>query len=76
VPERIDAMIVIGATPIAKAYSRFDMWALKASLPIIKLIPYNSFAKMVAQATAIKEPVQAYALEAVRTVPKEEFSRI
>ncbi|MEO1166373.1 MAG: alpha/beta hydrolase, partial [Chloroflexota bacterium] len=28
------------------------------------------------QTTATKEPVQAYALEAVRTVPKEEFSRI
>lgn len=76
VPERMQAMVVIGSTPISKAYSRVEIWALKASLPFFELMPYRSFTQLVANSTAVKEEVRQYALEAARNIPKEEFSRI
>ena len=76
VPERVQAIVVIGSTPISKAYSKFEIWALKASLPAFELLPYRYFTRLVANSTAVKEDVRQYALEAARRIPKEEFSRI
>lgn len=76
VPDRVQAMVVIGSTPIWKAYSKAEIWALKASLTLFGLWPYNSLTKLIANRTAIKEPVRQYALEAARRIPKEQFMRI
>lgn len=73
---RLQAMIVIGSTPIWKAYSRFEIWALKASLPMFELWPYNHFTKVIANNTAIKEDVRQYALDAARSIPKRQFAQI
>ena len=75
-PELVEAMIMIDTTPISKAYSFWDVWALKASLPLIDLWPYSSFIKTVAKTTALRPDVQAYALEAIKQIPRREFLKI
>lgn len=75
-PQRVLALILIGTTPIAKAYSRQDIWALQASLPLFRLWPYGHFTQTVARSTARKHHVQAYALQAMRQIPKDDFVAI
>ncbi len=75
-PERVWAMIIIGSTPIAKAYSRLEIWALKASVPLFQLWPYGHFTQTIARSTALRPEVRAYALQAARQIPKADFVTI
>lgn len=75
-PERVWAMIIIGSTPIAKAYSRLEVWALKASLPLFRLWPYSHFTQTIARNTALTPAVQAYALQAARQINRTDFATI
>lgn len=75
-PNRVKAMIVIGATPLAKAYSRLEIFALKATLPLFNLMPYGYFSKLTANNTAITPAVREYALNAVRQIPHQDFLKI
>ncbi len=72
-PERLLAMAIIGSTPIAKAYSKLEVWALKATMPLFNIWPYNHFVNVVARNTSVVPSVQEYALEAIRRMPREEF---
>ncbi|HEX6384941.1 MAG TPA: alpha/beta hydrolase [Anaerolineae bacterium] len=75
-PERVQAMIIIGATGIALPYSRWEILALKATLPLFGLWPYEHFKRTVAKNTAIKPDVQSYALETVNKLSRKEFLQI
>lgn len=75
-PQRVQAMVQIGTTPIAKAYSRLEIWTLKATLPMFNLWPYGNFKNLVARTTSIKPEVQAYAAAAINQIPRDEFLRI
>ncbi len=75
-PERVQAMIIIGSTPIAKAYSKLEVWTLKATMPMFNLWPYGHFVKTVANSTAITQPVQAYALAAASQINRQDFLTI
>ena len=75
-PERCTAMIIIGATPLAKAYGKMDIWMLKASLPMIKMWPYNHFAKTVAKSITYSADVQTYALDAIHQIERQDFLTI
>lgn len=75
-PERVQAMIVIGLTPIAKAYSRWEIWALKALLPLLRLWPHNHSTQTIARSTTLLPDVQACALQATRQVNKADFAVI
>lgn len=75
-PERVQAMVIIGSTPIAKAYNLLEVWMLKATLPLFNLWPYGNFTKVVANNTTIKPDVREYALQAVRQIPRDEFLNI
>lgn len=75
-PESVQALIIIGSTPIAKAYSRAEVWALKASLPLFGLWPYENFARTVARRTAESESVRAYALDAIGRIDRDDFLTI
>jgi pimeloyl-ACP methyl ester carboxylesterase len=66
-------MIIIGSTPIAKAYSKLEVWALKISLPIIRLWPYNHFIKTVAKTIALQPSVQDYALKAMHQIKRKDY---
>lgn len=75
-PERVQAMVIIGATGIALPYSRWEIVALKATLPLFSLWPYRHFKQTIAQNTAIKPDVQAYALETVNKLSRKELLQI
>ena len=68
-PERVRALIIIGSTPITKAYSRWEIWALKASLPLFRLWPYGHFTQTIARIHGRRPEVQAYMLQAARQIP-------
>ena len=75
-PERVRAMVIIGSTPITKAYNVFEVLALKATMPLFNIWPYNHFMRVVAHNTAITQKVQTYALEAIKQIPRENFLTI
>lgn len=75
-PERIRALIIIGSTPIAKAYSRLEVWLLKISLPILRWWPYEHFIKTVARFITRVDVVREYALEAMNQIPKTPYLKI
>lgn len=75
-PERVRAMIIIGATPLSKAYGKLDIWMLKASLPLFRWWPYGHFTKTVSRATARTKPVQNYALAAAQQIKHADFLKV
>lgn len=75
-PERVRAIVIIGATSIALPYALWEIWALQATLPMFRLWPYNHLAGVVARSTALRPEVQAYALEVVRQFDRREFLTI
>ncbi len=75
-PHRMTAAIIIGSTPLAKAYSKFDIWALKATMPLFRIWPYGHLTKTIARYTAITEPVRRYSLAASRQISHQNFLRI
>ncbi len=75
-PGRVQALILIGTTPIAKAYSRLEVWALKASLPLFRLWPYGHFTRTIARVHGRRPEVQAYMFQAARQVPRDDFLTI
>ena len=75
-PKRVQAMIIIGSTPITKAYSKLEVWTLKATMPLFRFWPYCHFVKTVAQNTARLPSVQAYALQAISQIKHEDFLTI
>jgi pimeloyl-ACP methyl ester carboxylesterase len=75
-PERVAALVLIGTTPIAKAYSRWEIWALKASVPLFRLWPYSHFTQTIARIHGRRPEVQAYMLQAARQIPKADFVTI
>ena len=75
-PQRVQALIIIGSTPIAKAYSRLEVWALKASLPLFRLWPYGHFTQTIARIHGHRPEVQAYMLQAARQIPRDDFVTI
>ncbi len=75
-PQRVSTMVIIGATSIAHPYTRWEIFALKASLPLLKLWPYEHFVRTVARSVAIKPAVQAYALDAGKQIARSDFLTI
>jgi 3-oxoadipate enol-lactonase len=75
-PERVQGLIMIGTTPIAKAYSRWEVWALRASLPLFRLWPYNHFTQTIARIHGRRPEVQTYMLQAARQIPRDDFVAI
>ena len=75
-PERVQAMMIIGSTPITKAYNKLEVWALKASLPLFRFWPYQHFVKTIARNTAQNTDVRAYALQATTQIEQVDFLSI
>lgn len=75
-PKRVKALVTVGASPIMLPYTNADIWLLQFSAKIIKLWPYESFIKALAQKTSIKKDVQAYALQTAQHISKKDFLSI
>ncbi|MEO8611686.1 MAG: alpha/beta fold hydrolase [Chloroflexota bacterium] len=75
-PERVAALVIIGAVNITFAYSKAEVWAVKLSLPILNVWPYANFTRTVAKSISIKPDVQAYALATINQLSRPEFLTI
>ncbi len=75
-PERVRAMVIIGATSIALPYKRWEILALKASLPLFDLWPFGHFKRTIARSTALKPDVREYALQVVDQLDRASFLTI
>ncbi len=60
-PEKVQAVVVIGSTSIAFAYPKWQIIALKVSLPLFSLWPHKHFTETVARSTALNDDVRDYA---------------
>ncbi len=72
-PQYVRAVVVIGSTCIAVPYSRLEVLALKMSLPLFNLWPYEHFVETVARSTALQPAVRDYARRTVRQLSRAEF---
>lgn len=75
-PERVQALVNLGAVNITFPFARWEVLALKLSLPLFNLWPYEHFKRTVAKSTATKPDVQAYALATINQLTRDEFLNI
>ena len=75
-PEMVKAMAVIGSTSIAYAYPKWQIIALKASLPLFSLWPHSHFTETVARSTALRDDVQKYARKVLGDLEPRNFRAI
>ncbi|MCA9969126.1 MAG: alpha/beta hydrolase [Anaerolineales bacterium] len=75
-PARVRALVIIGATSIAEAYSRFEIAALKFSLRLFRIWPYGNLLNTIGRGTAVTPAAQAYARHAAGQIPKADFLTI
>jgi 3-oxoadipate enol-lactonase len=75
-PDRVAGLVSIGGTALIFEYSEAEKQALSASLPLLRLLPYDTLKPIIARNTAYTEEAQAYALEAVNQISREEFITI
>lgn len=74
--EKVKAMVVIGATSIAFAYPKWQIIALKASLPLFSLWPHRHFTETVARSTALRNDVRCYARKVLGDLDPRNFQAI
>nr|BAG55481.1 putative hydrolase [uncultured bacterium] len=72
-PQRVDALVLIGTTPLFKAYSGLEVFLLRASLPLFRIWPYGSLTRTIARQTAVTPAARAYALQACRQLTRADF---
>lgn len=75
-PERVTAMVIIGAINITFAYSKAEVQTVKWSLPLLNIWPYRFLAQTIAKSISVDSDVQAFALETIRQLSKAEFLTI
>ncbi len=75
-PERIRGLVVIGATNLAKPLARWEAWALKLSMPLIRAWPYDHFLQTAANTAARTESARAATLNAMRQIKRADFMTI
>lgn len=75
-PERVRALVVIGATSIALPVPRHEHLALRLVGPLLRIWPYRSFVATAARSTALRPEVQAYAAAAMLEISPRGFARV
>lgn len=75
-PDRVLAFVSIGAVPIHMPYPRWEIAALRLSMPMLRWWPYQNLVKIVPPAIAQDPTVQAYALDALQQIDRTTFLAI
>ena len=76
-PERVQAMVIADGTCITWPRSAFDRWILRASSPIMSLLPYETLKKTGLPYFSARKDVQTYVYEAFSMIPtKQQFIAI
>jgi pimeloyl-ACP methyl ester carboxylesterase len=75
-PERVQAIVVADGTSITWPRSAFDRWILRASAPIMNLLPEKTLKTFGLQYFSSRKEIQDYAYEAFSMIPKSQFIAI
>lgn len=75
-PDRCLALVVVGSTLIGMPVSRVDAFALRATIPVFRLWPWNHLMQLTARSTALRAAAQAYMADCLASLGKREFLRI
>lgn len=75
-PQRVRALVVIGATGIALPYSRLSLLGLRLARPFMQALPYRWLVELAARSTALRPEVRDYARQAMLQIDERDFFRI
>jgi pimeloyl-ACP methyl ester carboxylesterase len=76
-PERIISLTAVDSSPLQPSYySAIDNWLLSITPTLLRLYPYNSLIKIIAQQIAIQEAARSYALETLQSYTKNEIVQV
>ncbi len=75
-PELVQAMVIIGSTSITAPIPKLDEWALRSSPWWFAPWPWGNLKRLVANSTALRPEIRAYAQDAVGALTKSEFLHI
>lgn len=75
-PAAVRALIILDSAPIAKAYSRLEVWATKSSVPMFRLWPYNNLRRLTANTAVLNPVARQYGYEVMGLIPRSTFIQI
>ncbi len=76
-PDRVVSLVAVGSSPLQPSYySTLDMWLLAITPPLLRLYPYGSLIKGIANQIAISDSGRTYALDTLKTYSKSEIAQI
>ncbi|APU21632.1 alpha/beta fold hydrolase [Actinoalloteichus sp. GBA129-24] len=75
-PHRVEALVVIGATPIAKPLTWAEKAMVQSAPAIMRRWPARSMRKAMASVTTIRADVERYALDAMSVIDRRDVARI
>jgi pimeloyl-ACP methyl ester carboxylesterase len=76
-PNRVLSIVAVDSSPIQpKYYSSYDKWMLSATPMLLKLYPYKSLIKAIAQQVTLEPHSREYAYETLKQLNKNEISSI
>lgn len=75
-PERFQALVIIGSTPVAFSVSAFEMAALRFSSSLYKIWPMQSFINLIARTTTVKPDVAEYVRAVLRQMERKSMITI
>jgi pimeloyl-ACP methyl ester carboxylesterase len=76
-PERVISLTAVDSSPMQPSYySALDTWLLSITPSLLRLYPYQTLIKIIANGIATQEPARTYALETLKTYSKGEIANI
>ena len=76
-PERVMSLTAVGSSPMQPSYySALDTWLLSITPALLRLYPYETLIKTIANGVAVQGRSRSYALETLKTYSKAEIAAI
>lgn len=75
-PERVDALVVAGATQITARYKKWELVSLRSTIPLFRVLPWEPVKRFIARSSSKQRDVRAYLYESLNTISKENFIHI
>lgn len=72
-PDRVTALVIIGAVSTAMPITRWESWLLRSSTAWFVVWPWGHLKRALAKATAVRPAVREYAYRAVSAMTKPDF---
>ena len=75
-PERVEAVVIVGSTPMMARYPLWERVSLKWSTSFFYLYPWGPMKRWMARYSACQKDVQQYAAEAFSSISRQQFIAI